>query len=198
MAYKAGFIGTIVLAVILIGRPITLCAARSQTQQSYGTDKQRKAIAFLLGWDSKLVLVQKTTGGRQQYLANIRSEVHQLNLSLTHPVEYYFHYPVTDEGLRAQAFADETMALLKNVDPDSANHFGVAHNLLLSIRHTDMPEAIRREELEELVQFLDIPADLKKKPEEGIVTWVDEIHQYFLLTAHRQVKTRLKVTGTSE
>lgn len=160
--------------------------------------KTAQGDRVLLGWDSKLVLIQKTAGGRQQYLANIRSEVHQLNLSLTHPVEYYFHYPVTDEGLRAQTFADETMALLKNVDPDIANHFGVAHNLLLSIRHTDLPEALRREELEELVQFLDIPADLKHKPEEGIVTWVDEIHQYFLSNAHRHVKTRLKVTGTSE
>jgi hypothetical protein len=174
----------ILSALILIGgraRP------RVEWQGDTGrTSLERKASAFLLGWDSKLLIVERTQSGRQEYLSNIKRQLHELGLAPKHPTEYYFQYPIKDGGLRAQEFSDEVMAQLRKSDSDVANHFAVAHNLLLTIAHTETPEVTRRAEIAELVTFLDLPDDLKKMPAADLMNWIGDIHDYFAATARQQ------------
>lgn len=177
----------VILASVLGGANIAPYRAPSPAQSKMATDQRRQAIAFLLGWDSKLVIVETTRAVRQQYLANIRLQLRELGVVLPHSVEYYFPHAMENTE-RGQAFSEEAMAQLTKRNPEVANHFAVAHNVLLTLAHTEVPEATRRVELEELIAALDIPDDLRRVPNEGIVTWVNNIHQYFVSAANRSTK----------
>jgi len=180
-------VGAAILASVLAVANIAPYRTPSQAQNKITTVQRRQAIAFLLGWDSKLVIVETTRAVRQQYLANIRLQLHELGVVLPHSVEYYFPRAMENTD-RGQAFSEEAMAQLTKRNPEVANHFAVAHNLLLTLAHPEVPEATQRAELEESIGALDIPDDLKRAPDAGIVNWVNAIHQYFVSTANRSTK----------
>ncbi len=180
-------VGAAILASVLAVANIAPYRAPSPAQSKTTADQRRQAIAFLLGWDSKLVIVETTRAVRQQYLANITLQLHELGVVLPHSVEYYFPHAMENTD-RGQAFSEEAMAQLTKRNPEVANHFAVAHNLLLTLAHAEVPEATRRVELEELIAVLDIPDDLKRVPDAGIVNWVNTIHQYFVSAANHSTK----------
>jgi hypothetical protein len=143
------------------------------------TEQQRKAMAFVLGWNSKIILVQKTPKDRERLLLAIKREVRELGVMLHHPLDYYFTDPTIDQGISAQSFSEETFAQLKKTNVDVANHFGAAHNLLLNLAHIETPISSRKLELRELVTVLDVPDELKQVPDNGIPEWAAAIKEYF-------------------
>lgn len=175
-------IGAMILASLVAFVTASTPGDHSASQKKNRTDEQRQAIAFLLGWDSKLVIVEKTRAGRRRYLSNITVESHELGLVFPHPIEFYFPHAMEDTE-RAQAFSEEAMAQLAKMDPEVANHFGAAHNFLLTLAHTEVPEATMREELEEWIAVMNIPGDLRRIPHKGLMDWAYEIHEYFASTA---------------
>ncbi len=73
--------------------------------------KRREAMAFVLGWQSKMMLVQTTPDRPMRfYLMNLYME--QLGVRLPHPLEYFMNDASHDQGARAQAFAEETLKQL--------------------------------------------------------------------------------------
>lgn len=143
------------------------------------TEQQRKAMAFVLGWNSKMILVQRNPRDRERLFLAIKREVRELGVTLHHPLDYYFADPMIDQGISAQAFSDETFAQLKKTNMDVANHFGAAHNLLLTLAEVEKPVAIRKLELRELAMVLDMPDELKQVPDSGIPEWASAIKVYF-------------------
>ncbi len=143
------------------------------------TEKQRKATAFVLGWNSKMILVERNSKDRERLFLEIGREVRDLAVVLHHPLAYYFTDPMLDQGATAQAFTEEMFDQLKRTNIDVANHFGAAHNLLLNLRQFDTPMYLRKAELQQLVTVLDIPEELKRVPDHGIPEWASAIEVYF-------------------
>jgi hypothetical protein len=146
-------------------------------------------MAFVLGWNSKIIFLQKTPKDRERLFLAIRRQVRELGVILHHPLDYYFTDPMIDQGISAQAFAEETFAQLKKTNVAVANHFGAANNLLLNLAHTENPILSRKIELRELVMFLDIPDVLKQVPDEGIAEWAAAIEDYFESSLARQSRS---------
>jgi len=159
------------------------------------TQRQRKAMAFVLGWNSKMILVQKTPKERERLFLAIKRQVRELGVMLHHPVDYYFPDPMVDQGISAQAFSEETFAQLKNGNVDVANHFGAAHNLLLDLARTEEPLWSRKSELRQLVMVLDLPDELKQVPDSGIPEWAAAIRVYFESSLPRPSRTSRKNTS---
>ena len=150
-----------------------------QSPKAALTDRQRKATAFVLGWNSKMILVQRNPKDRERLFLAIKRQVRDLGVELRHPLDYYFTDPMLDQGATAQAFADEMFGQLEKTNINVANHFGAAHNLLLNLRDSDTAAYIRKAELQELVTVLDIPEELKQVPDHGIPEWASAIKVYF-------------------
>ncbi len=142
--------------------------------------QQKQAIAFLLGWDSKMILTQNSREDRQRYLLSIKQYVRALNIALPHPLSYYFAEPQSTANQRAQAFAEEALAELKLGSAKIANHFGAAGNVLIDISHINDPES--KTDLSQAVGVLDLPAAMKQIPDDDdeIIDWAARIRDYFL------------------
>jgi hypothetical protein len=145
--------------------------------QEEGVLARKEAIAFLLGWHSKIVLA-RNVAQRELEFALMKVCMDELGVRLSHPVEYYLNDAWEDGGARAQMFTDETFKQLKG---SIANHFGVASNLVLALSRQTLGDTSEDTsiDLEELVTLLDIPAGLKEIPDTGRVEWVDRIKGYF-------------------
>ncbi len=174
---------------MLTGAPVAEKPKHTETEQ------RREAIAFLLGWNSKVILLQKTPKDREGLLLSIRRQLRDLGVVLHHPLTYYFADPMVDQGDGAQAFTDETFAQLKEANAEVANHFGAASNLLLTLADVEKPESSRKRELRELMLFLDIPDDLKQVPDTDQLIWAAAIKDYFQSVLNRQSHPRSRAVG---
>jgi hypothetical protein len=159
------------------------------------TEKQRKAMAFVLGWNSKMILVERNAKDRKRFFLAIQRQVGELGVRLRHPLDYYFTDPIIDQGISAQAFTEETFTQLKKTNIDVANHFGAAHNLLLNLRQAETPISIRKLELQELATVLDMPDELKQVPDTGIPEWATAIEVYFESCLPRPSRTGRRNTS---
>lgn len=141
--------------------------------------KRREAMAFVLGWQSKMMLVQTIPDRPMRfYLMNLYME--QLGVRLPQPLEYYMNDAGQDQGARAQAFAEETLKQLSG-NREIANHFAIASNILLAIASHEAGHSARdvKVELGVLVGVLDVPANLKNVPMTHLSDWAVEIERYF-------------------
>jgi hypothetical protein len=179
MLYRSAWFATLLLASLQPGPMVTASVVRVHRQEANKTQQRRKAIAFLLGWNSKVLLLEKTAAGRRRYLSTIKAELDALRVTLKLPVEHYFERPESDDGRRLQAFSAETLAVLKKTNTAVANHFGAAHNLLLTLAHTELPATTRKAKLQALMAFLDMPDDLKQVPDRNLLDWANRINHYF-------------------
>jgi hypothetical protein len=148
--------------------------------------QRRKAIAFLLGWDSKIILGKNPLDKHRQLLLAITQYLRALNVTLKHPLSYYFETPMRGNGRRAQMFADETYTQLGGADSEIANHFGAASNLLLNLAHTETASEKRKAELRTIVSVLDIPAYLRDVPTRDTQDWAASIKYYFASSLTRE------------
>lgn len=179
MLRRFGLAGLLIGCSLLPSSTAIATPVMFQGPKTNWTEQQRKAIAFLLGWNSKALLVQTTAKDRQRCLLSIKLQVRELGLVLEHPVEYYFEYPTADEGARVQEFAAETLVQLRKTNTKVANHFGAAHNLILILAHNEEPEPTRKSKLHALMLFLDIPDALKQVPDRNLLGWATRIKDYF-------------------
>jgi hypothetical protein len=154
--------------------------------------KRKEAMAFVLGWQSKMVLGQDTHDKPIRFQV-MRACMGELGVKLPQPVDYYLSDPERDKGARAQAFTEETFKQLGE-NPEIANHFGIASNMLLAISRyeTGNHHPYVKLELERLVRALDLPPDLKNAPTTDLADWADKISRYFesLLARPHDVSTR--------
>lgn len=167
----------LMVALCLSSQPMVTPTNSGEDQSTNEGCAKRRAIAYLLGWESTLLEAQPSR--RQQFLPTIKVRLRALGLRLKHPLAYYFHYPVIDKGVRAESFAVEVMALLKQTDPELANHFTVARYLLLVLRDNERSETRKREKVAGFVPFLDIPRSLQQLPEQDLNAWAYDVHDYF-------------------
>jgi len=169
--------------------PAASCSREGPKAKATLTEQQRKAMAFVLGWNSKIILVQRNPKDRERLFLAIKRQVRELGVLLHHPVDYYFTDPMLDQGISAQAFSEETFTELKKTNVDVANHFGAAHNLLLNLAQVEKPISIRKLELRELAMVLDMPDELKQVPDNGIPEWASAIKVYFESSLPRPSRT---------
>jgi hypothetical protein len=154
--------------------------ARQRDQITRVDDLRRKeAMAFVLGWQSKMVLGQNIAD-RPKRLHLIGLYLQKLNVTLPHTVEYYLSDPEQDSGDRAQEFAEETFKRLSG-NHDIANHFGIASNILLAVARyqAGLQQSNLKGELESLAESLDVPPRLKIVPTKCLADWAIEIERYF-------------------
>lgn len=152
-------------------------------------------MAFLLGWNSKIILLRIPPTEHRRLLASMREYVRELNLSLKHPLNYYFDDPMADEGVRAQSFANEVFAQLKRTtDTEIANHFGAAHNLLLDLAEIDTLRNSRAK-LWMIAAVLDIPPRLKLVPDTDPLAWAAALKDYFEALLARPPAQQLQMSG---
>lgn len=149
----------------------------------------KNAMAFVLGWQSKVVLVENVSDKPMRlYLIGLYLE--KLDARLPQTVEYYLSDPKTDGGGRAQEFAEETLRQLR-YNRDIADHFGIASDIVLAVagHEAHIREAAPNADFDRLVRSLDIPATLKLVPATGYRDWALQIEAYYesLLTGERSI-----------
>jgi len=169
----------LVVALCLSSHGMVAPTTSGKVQSPNGTEVKRKAVAYLLGWDSTLLIVEAKPSRRQGYLSIIKLQLRALGVRLKHPLAYYFHYPVLDQGLRAQSFADEVTALLKQKSPELADHFAVARDLLLILSNSGTSEGAKRKDITAMIPRLDIPRELQRLPDQDLLGWANDVHEYF-------------------
>ena len=143
--------------------------------------RRREAMAFIVGWNSKTVLLPGTTH-KQATFAAMGKYLDLLGVQLHHTVGYYLSDPAKDQGARAQEFAEQTYEQLLDGDRRIANHFGIATNVLLKIARCNcergVPRTVRTE-LSGLVERLDVPTRLQKVPLTKLSSWALRLERYF-------------------
>ena len=142
---------------------------------------QAEAMAFIVGWHSRTVLLGETRHKHSIFSA-IEEYLNVLGVHLDRNVEYYLGDPKKDGGLRAQQFVEKTYNQLLTGDNAIANHFGIATNVLLTIARckcdADVPVPVRAE-LSGLAEHLDVPNTLQKAPAKNLLSWAGRIERYF-------------------
>lgn len=142
---------------------------------------QLEAMAFIVGWHSRTVLLRETRHKHNIFTA-IGMYLQVLGVHLERGVEYYLSDPARDGGLRAQEFVEQTYKQLSATDLEIANHFGIATNVLLTIAHCKCDRSVPptiRSELSGLAEQLDVPAGLQKAPRVNLLAWAGRIERYF-------------------
>ena len=138
-------------------------------------------MAFVLGWQSKLVLLKATPHKPTRFhLMNLYTK--SLGVTLPQPLEYYLGDPSNDQGARAEAFVEETFNQLKR-NRTIANHFGIASNILVILAQYGSGRSGEdvKAEFELLARGLDVPASLKSVPSSHLYEWAADIERYFEL-----------------
>lgn len=141
--------------------------------------QEKQAIAFDLGWNSKALLLPETVN-RTAGMAKMSSYLERLDVSLNEPVRFYLTSPQDDGGQRAQEFTEIVYGQLEGRHGRNvAIHFAVPNNLLLIIAHNPIPTTDIKSQIQELINRLNIPQNLKKIPDRELLDWANSINAYF-------------------
>ena len=142
--------------------------------------RRREAMAFIVGWNSKTVLLPGISH-KQATFSAMGKYLDLLGVQLHHPVGYYLSDPAKDQGARAQEFAEQTYEQLLDGDRRIANHFGIATNVLLTIARCNCEGGVPRTVRTELsgLERLDVPTRLQKVPRTKLRSWAVRIERYF-------------------
>jgi hypothetical protein len=135
---------------------------------------QKHAIAFLLGWDSMASLIPSTS--KMVSIETVNGYMDQLGIKLDHSASYYLD-DTSDGGARAQEFSQRTYGrLIATTDKQTANYFGFARNLVLSIGRNASTPAL---EADLKTSGIDLPPPLRKVPETDHLAWANRVYGYF-------------------
>ena len=167
------------LFTLAVGQAARASSQTGRSGERRIAEQQRlKAIAFLLGWDAKTILLQSSEADKKRLLGDMQMYLETLQIKMPHPLAYYFD-PGDRSGTRAQAFAEEVHAELTMSDSNIANHFTVATNVLLSLAHMDEPGSRWKAEIEDQLSELELPPELRHVPDRDALTWALRLQGYY-------------------
>jgi hypothetical protein len=165
-------VGTSVLAwYAFLYQPADVLTSRRKIEQ-------KQAIAFLLGWETIVSLFPPGYGSSPKTVSieRVSGYMKQLGIELEHPPAYYLQ-DTDDGGARAQEFRERVYGRLEaTIDKDTANYFGFATNLLVSISRnistSDLGSELKAAKIE-------LPEPLRNVPETDHLAWANQVYGYF-------------------
>jgi hypothetical protein len=172
---RVGFLAAGVIlwfVYVFLYQPPDIVSARQRAERQH-------AIAFLLGWESIRSLT--ISGSKNVSIEKIDGYMQQLRIKLDHPPSYYLE-DTSDGGARAQEFGERVYGRLEaTIDEKTANYFGIARNLLLSISHGKSTKDL---ESDLKASGIELPPELRKIPETDHLGWANQVADFFATKVH--------------